>query len=491
MIEILEKIYPLLQEKKTVYLVGGAVRNQLLGIPTHDLDFAVDGDAIPLARKVADNLGAAYYPLDYDRDTGRVVITRENSNHDMLDFSRLRGDDLISDLQDRDFTINAMALDVRDPKTLIDPLNGALDLRAKRIRACSPQSIKDDPIRILRAVRFGNEFGFHIDPETRRLIREAVPLLPIVSPERQRDELLRILAGKKSAVALRTLDILDVLPQIFPELNRLKGVSQSAPHIYDVWNHTLQTISSLEMLLGVLAVTDYDPVSASNLVAGLAVLRLGRYRQQFYTHINDFLVDDRPWYSLLKFAALYHDIGKPDTRSEGKDGRIHFLQHEKIGADLIEQRARDLRLSSHETARLKTIIQHHMRIHHLVLSGNPPTRRTIYRFFRDTKETGVEIILLTLADVLAMAGSQLAQETWTQYLDIARTCLEAWWETRDEKIFPQRLLNGHDLMDEFSLEPGPQIGVLLSRLQEFQACGEIKTREEALTFVRRWLSNKN
>ncbi len=486
--ELLAQVRPALPEGVPVYLVGGAVRDALLKTPTHDLDFAVQGNALRVARRVADQLGGAYYPLDQETETGRVVLTREDNTRDMLDFAALRGPDLESDLRDRDFTINAIAVDAREPQIVYDPLGGAADLYAKRLRACSAQSLESDPVRILRAIRQAAAFGLQIEPETRRQMREAVALLPNVSGERQRDELFRILGGPQPATALRALEIMGVLPHLLPELTALKGVTQSPPHVYEVWQHTLQTVQWLERLLGVLGTLDYNPTKADNFHTGLAVLRVGRYREQIHAHLNAELVPDRAMRPLLFFAALYHDVGKAATRTVTEDGRIRFLGHERVGAQMMDDRADALKLSNQERARVKLVVRHHMRPHHLASAPKPPTRRAVYRFFRDTKEAGADICLLNLADVLATAGPKLQQDTWSHHLDVIRTLLEAWWESPEERVRPPALLTGHDLMQHFELAPGPQIGKLLELIREAQATGEVQTRDEALTLAQAHLS---
>ena len=203
-----------------------------------------------------------------------------------------------------------MALDIRSPQELLDPLGGAADLHAKRLKACTPSALSDDPVRVLRAIRLSAEMGLHIQPETRRLIRSAVPGLVDISPERQRDELLRILGGKQPHTSIRVLEILGVLPYVFPELPALVGVTQSPPHIKDVWNHTLDTLRVLDGISNMLGST-HDPDASGNLMLGVMSVKLGRYRDQFRDHLQTELVPERPLRSLLFLAALYHDIAKP------------------------------------------------------------------------------------------------------------------------------------------------------------------------------------
>jgi tRNA nucleotidyltransferase/poly(A) polymerase len=498
---LLDPVRAALPEGEPVYLVGGAVRDLLLGRATHDLDFALGRDAIKAARRVANALSRAgtgtiskadFYPLDAERDTGRVIVTAEDGTRTMLDFAAFRGPDLDSDLLGRDFTLNAIALDVRT-LALYDPLGGAQDLRAKRLRACSPSALQDDPLRILRAVRLAAAFGFHILPEARQAMKEAAKLLPNVSAERVRDELFRILEGPRPAAALQALELLGALPFILPELPALKGVEQPAPHVSDAWAHSLSTLSHLETILAALT-PDYNPDSASDLLNGLMVLRLGRYRQQIGEHLAAALNVLRSPRSLLFFAALYHDAAKPLKQSAAENGRLRFWGHDEEGAEMAAARGRTLQLSSDENERVKRIVRHHMRVLNLlnrqVDEGKSPSRRAIYRFFRATGAAGVEVCLLALADLRATYEQTLSQEMWAAALDIVRLFLENWWEKRAESVAPPPLLNGRDLMQALNLPPGPRLSKLLEAIREAQAVGEVTTREEALDLARRHLEEK-
>jgi tRNA nucleotidyltransferase/poly(A) polymerase len=304
--ELLGRVTAALPADAPVYLVGGAVRDALLSIPTHDLDFALPGNALGVARRVANTLSASYYPLDLERETGRVILFDSLGERLVLDFAAFRGPDLESDLRDRDFTVNAMAISVRNPGKLIDPLDGAHDLREKLLRACSTQAFHNDPVRVLRCIRQAVAFDFYILPETQEQLRLAIPDLGRVSPERLRDEFFRILDGPKPSAALRTMETLGVLNKFLTELGALKGLSQSPPHTSDAWTHTLDTLQKLHNLLNVLALF-HDPETSTNWIMGLVSLRLGRYRQQLSEHMTQSVNPDRSIKSLLMMAALYHD----------------------------------------------------------------------------------------------------------------------------------------------------------------------------------------
>jgi tRNA nucleotidyltransferase (CCA-adding enzyme) len=176
---LLKRIVSLLPANIPIYLVGGAVRDALLDRQNYDLDLVTGGQALKIARHLADELSAAYYPLDVDRNVARLVIKLEENlaTHSAptirIDISAYQGADLFGDLVKRDFTINAMAVDVHHLQELIDPLGGAADLLAKRLRACSPSALRSDPVRILRAVRFSVNLELRIMNETLQLMREA------------------------------------------------------------------------------------------------------------------------------------------------------------------------------------------------------------------------------------------------------------------------------------------------------------------------------
>ena len=475
-----------------IYLVGGAVRDMLLKRVSHDLDFALPSNGVSLARRVANALNANFMVLDSERDTGRVIVDESDGTRTFMDFATYRGGSTLeADLRARDFTINAIAFDLHT-QTLSDPLNGASDLRIKLIRASSQTSLMDDPVRILRAVRQAAAFEFKIEPETRKAMKQAVNLLPNSSAERQRDELFKILEGPKPAAAMRALEILGVLPHVLPELSALKGVEQSAPHIHDVWEHTLNVLGNLEGILSALA-PSYNADETNDLFTDLLTLRIGRFREPFAKHFAETLNSDRSVRAALFFAALYHDVAKPATKSLDNAWRIRFFDHDMKGAEVATQRGHALNLSNDEIERVHAIIKHHMRFHFFTsrLEGDKqePSRKAIYRFFRDAGEAGVDLVLLGLADLRGTRGHTLTQETWIAALDVARTLLENYWEKPKETIAPPRLLDGNELMRELNLEPGRIVGQLLEAIREGQATGKIETHQQALDFARRYKEN--
>lgn len=476
---LLNRLVDLLPEDADLYLVGGAVRDMLCDRPVHDLDLVMAGDVLLSARRLADAVGGAYYPLDEERQTARLILQPAEEPRLVVDIAGWRGADLEADLRGRDFTINAMALSLRSPDELIDPLGGVRDLHEKILRACSAESMRADPVRAVRAVRLAIQHKMRIEPQTLTWIRDAAPLLPRVSAERKRDELFRILEGSDAATAIRILDRLGILPYLLPELEGLKEIAQSPPHIYDVWDHTLETAARLSTVLDILS-PGYHPDQGTNLAVGLVSLRLGRYRDQIKAHLTESFTPERTVRPLLLLAALYHDIAKQHTGQIDDTGRIRFFRHDQLGSKIVSTRAAELRLSQDEIERVKRVVRTHMRPMLLAQAGGMPSRRAVYRFFRDTGKAGVDVCLLSMADFLGAFGTAPPQETWTHHLDVIRTLLEAWWEKTETAVLPKPLINGHQLIEQLGLSPGPQIGSLLEVIREAQACGEVSTPEQAL-----------
>jgi tRNA nucleotidyltransferase/poly(A) polymerase len=487
---LVKKVMDVLPPEQEIYLVGGAVRDILLSRPSYDLDFALPANGISLARKVANALGADFLPLDDVRDTGRVIVTEEDGSRVFLDFAVYRGVGLIEDLRGRDFTINAIAYNLRD-ESIIDPTEGGRDLRAKTIRACLPTSLSDDPVRILRAVRLAAALDFHIEKNTRELMKQSTSDLGRISPERLRDEIFKMLGGSKPDACMRALEMLGVFPHLMPELCAMKGVTQSEPHVYDVWTHTLAVLDYLDQTISALRV-GYDAEKTNDMFTGLLGLRLGRYREQIAKHFAAPLNPDRSLRSLLFFAALYHDVCKPETKLVEESGRIRFFDHEEKGAEVAAERLRSFNLSNDEAERVRVIVKNHMRIHafadRLERDKQTPSRKAIYRFFRDSGKAGIDLILFALADVRATRAHALTIEAWTVYLDIARILLENYYEKPEEVVFPPRLLDGNILMKELGIKPGPAVGQLLESIRENQAAGKIQTLEQALAFAREELA---
>ncbi|KPK91173.1 MAG: hypothetical protein AMJ88_14450 [Anaerolineae bacterium SM23_ 63] len=473
-------LIPLLVQDVPIWFVGGGVRDHLLSRKTYDLDFAVDGDAIAFARRVADQLGGYYYTLDEERGTGRVLHQDEEGQRLTLDFARIRGDDITADLTARDFTINAMAINLLDPDEWLDPMAGANDLKDKVLKTCGPDSIRNDPVRALRAVRLAIEFDLSIKPDTLAQIRDSQEELRETSPERVRDELFQIFSAQRPGRAIRLLNHLSLLSIVFPELLDLEGLTQPPPHAYPALEHSLAVVDRMGDILAVLQ-KKHDPEEAADMHLAQVTLRIGRFRDQLNHHLSQYLSNTRTVRQLIYLAALYHDVGKPEV--PGDQGAKRTFD-KKIGAEMVEQRARALRLSNKEIVRLGQILRYQEEP--IILDHSTPiSPREIYRYFRKTGAAGIEVIILSMAEFLGTYIPPAPQNAWQMRVEVARTLLEAYFYEYDQYIDPSPLLKGDEIITIFGIKEGPAVGLLLEQLREAQATGEVKTREEAHALVGR------
>jgi len=458
---VLDQVLAFIAEQNVeAYFVGGLVRDELLGrVVKRDLDLAVDGDAAELARRFADSVGGAFYLMDEENNVARVML-----GDTYVDFAQLRGS-LREDLATRDFTINAMARQIGSNE-LFDPFHGQKHLALKQICAVTDEAFQRDPVRLLRAIRFAGELGFTIGAHTEKLMRRDAHLLAFASMERARDEFLKILALPQPTPWLRRMDDLGLLAALLPEVSALKGVTQSSPHAYDVFEHTLRTLDELVALQA----NDYTEVADGAFIAELK------------THFNHIVSADHTRGTLLRLAALLHDIGKPLTRTVDESGAIHFYNHEARGAELSGTLLRGLRLSNDEIAIVKRVVTHHVRP--AQLAREPHLRnRAVYRFFRDTGDAGVDTCVLMLADQRGKTPTRNEAED-AHYRAANAILLERYFRAHDQVIAPPPLVDGHTLMQALPLEPGPRLSELLEAIREAQVEGEVTTREEAIAWAR-------
>ncbi|NPA26421.1 MAG: CCA tRNA nucleotidyltransferase [Chloroflexi bacterium] len=471
-----------------LYLVGGAVRDWLLERPVHDLDFVLPRGAIAFARQVADALRAAFFVLDPERDVARVIVHKGPERTPLfLDFAAYRGESLEEDLRLRDFTINAMALDPFEPQRLHDPTHGLQDLKDKVLRVCYPRAFLDDPIRILRAVRLSVQLGFRFEAETQRLLRRHVRGLARSSPERQRDELLRILNHPKADVALRVLGLVKALNLVWPELPRLREVVLRADGSLNGWNYSLATGHYLHRLMQTLH-REYNPDANANFALGMVSWLLGRYRQQLAEHWNTRLHPYRTLRPILLWAAFYHAVGMAEiTPVPGPEGWRIYPGYAEQSAKLVEVRAKALRLSHYEVRRLVRIVRYHIEPLHFAHRGPEAlSDRTIHRYFRAAGEAGIDATFVALASVLARYGLSPPHDLWERHVRVARRLFEAWWERHDQVIAPPVLLRGDQVQEVLGIQAGPLVGLALRALQEAQAAGEVHSPDDAILWLREW-----
>ncbi len=457
------------------YLVGGVLRDVLLERSTADIDITVEGDALEVAHKIATVLGGRYVLLDEINRVGRVILVNGKGRWE-LDFSTLKGN-IEQDLAQRDFTVDAMAVDLNRlgkeqiDIQLIDPFNGWNDLQRGVIRVVAETAFESDAVRLLRAVRLAAELGFTIDNETETLIRRYSHLIANVAGERIREELLRLLAVSQARQFLPYLDEVGLVTAMIPELAQAKGVKQPKEHFWDVFDHSVETVGAVDFLLR----------QGAWGYAGEEVLAVTPWSAKLAQHFDLEVSSGSTRGILLRLAALLHDIAKPQTKAIEVNGRMRFLGHAKEGAAMAVNILERLRFSTKEVKLVEIMVRHHLRPVQMSHNGLP-TRRAIYRYFRDTGEAGIDTLFLSLADHLAARGPHLELAQWREHTQLVEYVIGQYFQ-EESLVSPSKLVDGHDLINIFSMSPGPRIGELLEAVREAQAAVELTTREEALSYI--------
>ncbi|MEW6096590.1 MAG: HD domain-containing protein [bacterium] len=453
-----------------LYLVGGCIRDYLLKRRCNDYDFAIKGDALAFAQQVAKELKGTFVLLEEERGTARVIYQSKNQTIN-LDFNNLKGKDIHADLEMRDFTINAIAIDLSSPNIeFIDHKNGLKDIEAKFIRIISNKVFEDDPLRMLRAVRLSSELGFEIEKGTWETIVKLKGLISQVSAERVTNEIYLILVAKNSSFFIAQLDKLGLLEQIIPEITPLKKLKQDGYHHLPVWEHSLATLTQLE-----------------GIVSNLEKL-FPKWHTKIRRYLNQSICGEHNRLVNLKFISLLHDIGKFGTMRQEFSGRIRFIEHEVLGSEISSKIANRLKLSTKEKKLMTLIIRHHMRPGFLV-EVPTITNKALYRFFRDTNQEGVSVLLLALADRYATLGPNVSPEDIHRYYQIISFIIDKFYSPTPT-IIPPKILKGGEIMAHFGLKSGPIIGELLKAVEEEFVDKKVKNKEDALEFIATLLKGK-
>ena len=455
------------------YLVGGAVRDLRRGLAPNDLDLVVAGDASDQTAAIGRGLDGHVFALDEARGQYRIALT-DGRPVRYIDVAPLVGD-IEADLRERDFTIDAMAAPLIPGAglgPLIDPLGGARDLEARIVRMTDAARFAADPLRLLRAVRLASELDFEIEAATAAAIEREAGQLEGIAAERQRDELCRMLATPRAATAMRTVDRLGLLARLIPELTAAHGVEQPIVHFWDVFDHSIETVAALDALIGA------DEPQEDAVRALRRAFRDGLAGFEIDAYIGEPIGGQRRGV-LLKLAGLLHDVAKPETKMVAADGRVHFYGHPERGAETAARICRRLRLGRKETSFVALLVEEHLRPTQLS-NGDLPSRRALYRFFRDLGEAAPACLILSLADGAAAAGPRLRLDRWQGHVAYVAYVLTRSRVEGGVATPARRLLTGDELMGALDLEPGPRIGRLLAAIEEAAGGGEIGTQDEAL-----------
>lgn len=447
------------------HVVGGAVRDRLLKRPTLDIDISTNSDPHKAALKLADHLQGSAFRLDEEFGITRIT-TPEGIQ---IDLSKIQGKDRKADLDRRDFTVNAMSVPLEDwlkstwQKKIVDLHGGQKDLKKKIIQPVSNHIFKEDPIRLLRGFRIAAELSFSLSPAALSLIKKDKQLIKKTAPERIREEMLKLFCVEFSHDTVVLMDKVGILDELLPEFKKLKKTG----HVYygsgGVLKHTLDSLMLLEGIFEEKA-TWFPKVHK----------KIEEYLQELKTGY--------PRLAHLKWGVLLHDLGKPDT-AEWREGRLRFFEHEHVGAEKVPALAKQFRWSSYESELYARLVRNHMRPGNLATHEKQISEKALHRFFRDLGEDAIGMLLVSLGDHLSYLTPRERKARKSPHEVLTKKMVNMYYLER-QKVLPERILSGHDVMKTFKLKPSPVIGAMLRDVMEAQTEGKVKTRDDALDFLK-------
>ncbi|HSJ17271.1 MAG TPA: HD domain-containing protein [Solirubrobacterales bacterium] len=450
---------------RSAWIVGGAIRDALAGREVTDVDLALDGDPEAAARAIASAADGHPFELSGEFALWRVQARAEPWH---LDVAALRGGSIDADLAARDFTVDAIATPLAGGLPL-DPYDGAGDLERGVLRAVGERSFTDDPLRILRAARIAATLELSVDPGTLALARAEAARAADPAGERQLGELRGIVAGPHPVRGIALMDELGATPVVLPELEALRGVEQNPYHHLDAHGHTIEVLARVVEL-------ETDPSAA-----------LGELSSDVEALLAEPLADELNRAGGLRFAALFHDLGKPATRTVGEGGRVLFIGHDEEGVRIVADICARLRASRRLTSYLQSLTRNHLRLGFLV-HERPLARRRVYEYLRATEPETVDVTLLTVADRLATKGPRTRSKAIESHLELAREMIAEGLEWRRSGP-PTAPIRGDELAAELGIEPGPELGRLLGEIEAARFAGEATSRDDAIALARRLRSD--
>lgn len=442
------------------FLVGGFIRDSLLGKTSKDIDFSLTKDPLGFAKAVSFVLKGSFVPLN--ENCGRVVLKELT-----IDFTKIE-QDLERDIKRRDFTMNSLCMEGPSFSKIIDLTAGISDISKKTIRMVSKEGLLDDPLRLIRAARFSSSLNFKIEKATIKAIKENSHLVKQSAPERINYELFEILKNSNSYKYLKLLFKLGILEELIPEIIPLSLIDGKGYHHLNLLEHSFETTRQIEKI-------------ANNFLFKEFVLRIKEY-------LNETIAAGHTRLSLLKFIGFLHDLGKPETMKE-EDGRLRFIGHERKGEDYIQDVGKRLAFSSNEILSAKRLILNHMRLGTLI-QGGLITRKAVFRLFKDLSDDVIMLLILSLSDRYSAVGEATTREDIKNHERGVRKILEFIFDKK-EPIKPPKIVNGNELMERFCLKESPLIGKLLLLIEEASVEGKIKNKEDAFKLVGKYVQTKH
>ena len=455
-------VYKILKSSdNNIYLVGGAVRDALMGKVSHDLDIIVtDCPAKEFAKKFAENNDiAAIVPLDEVNNIYRVVM---GDKVNYIDITNPINNSLDEDIKRRDITINSIALDIKTDE-IIDITGGADDIKNGIIRAISEENMTDDPLRMIRVYRFASVLGFKIDKDTEKMIKRHSGLILMPAVERRNCEILKLFGGKYAHDILKEMDRLGIIDILFPIMLDVKKVPPNTHHHLDLFNHSLETVKQIQEIF-----ENSCPEVQEHLMS------------------IDFGGDTR--LAHLKFAGFLHDIGKFSTWTIEDDGRHRFIRHDEIGEELAKGILREQKFSKKQIDYISSMIRHHMYPSSVISS--PVINDKIYmRYVRKARDNAIDLITLAKADRLSARGELVTDEMVRENIDGLNKLQDFYIKIKPTLKPVPKLIDGNEIMEILNIKPSRQLGIIMESLYEAQLDGKVTTKEDAVAHIKEICNN--
>ena len=454
---IVKSIMPFVSnEKEHAYIVGGFVRDCLLGKQSSDVDIVVaKGCGHAYATKLAQYLEGFFVELDNVNNIYRVVFPDKTHYVDIADCT---GESIQDDLKRRDFTINALAFDLFNSE-IIDVVSGMQDLKNGIIREISEFNIIDDPIRILRAFRFKSQLGFEFSDDLKTILNKHAFKLDSTAKERVNVELIKLFGGEHAVETIIELDELGVLEKLIPEVVEIKKIPPNSHHHLDLFNHSLETVNQVQLFYQ----NSCDDVKQ---------------------HLEDECFGGQKRICYLKFASFLHDVGKPATwQIEPETGRHRFIMHDSIGADVVVSTLKNLKFSKKQISYIQKIIKNHIYPAGVVTSDEV-TEKARLRFFRKMEDEVNDLIAIAYADRMSALGPDITKDMLEKNINGLNVLLKQYLQEKSKLAPLPKLLDGKEIMELLGISASPELGKVIAKLKEAQITSEVNTKEEAIEFIK-------
>lgn len=454
--EILNNIASFFPNK--IYLVGGSVRDCLMGKDTYDRDLIVtDEDAGIFSQKVAEFFGGKFIPLDVENHIYRVVLS-DKLNY--LDITNPVENSMEKDIKRRDLTINAVAVDIKNCE-ILDLVGGLNDIKNQVLKGIEDENFVDDPLRILRVFRFYSLLGFEIDEHLLSIVTKYSYLIEKPAKERIEYELMKLFSGKYADLSLLKMDECGILEKLFPIVKELKQVPPNAHHHLDLFHHSIETIKQVQLL--------YD-TSQPEVKSHMDKVDFGGFSRLAH----------------LKLACFMHDIGKFSTWTIEEDtGRHRFIKHDDVGSKLAKPILKKMCFSNKQIEYITLMIKKHM-YPTMVVQAPELTDKVMMRFVRKMEDDAIDNILIAQADRLSARGPEITDEIVNENISALNKLLQFYLKAQETLKPLPKLLDGNEVMKILNISPSPKLGQIINALNEAQINGDIITKEDAISFVKNY-----